>query len=63
MDIRDDISINDTGSGWHVEGFKPTEDRTFTDKDQAEDYAKALAGRHFLGVVWLPVNYNEIISH
>ena len=58
--IRDEITVKDLGSCWRVEGFKPTEDKAFTDKDQAADYAIGLGKRHFVPVVWLPVTLEEL---
>ena len=60
--IRDEITIKDKGSCWHVEGFKPAEDKAFTDKDQAVDYARGLGRRHFVPVVWLPATLEELTS-
>ena len=60
--IRDEITIKNDESGWRVTGFKPAEDKTFTDRDQAADYAADLGGRHFVPVVWLPVTLEELSS-
>lgn len=60
--IRDEVTIKDEGSCWRVEGFKPAEDQTFTDRDQAADYASNLGRRHFVPVVWLPVTLEELTS-
>ena len=60
--IRDEVTIKEKGSCWHVSGFKPTEDKTFTDRDQAAEYARYLGKRHFVPVVWLPVTLEEITS-
>ena len=60
--IRDEITIKNAESGWRVTGFKPAEDKTFTDRDQAADYAADLGGRHFVPVVWLPVTLEELSS-
>ena len=60
--IRDEITIKDEGSCWRVEGFKPAEYKTFTDPDQAADYAIGLGRRHFVPVAWLPVTLEELAS-
>ena len=60
--IRDEVTIKDKGSCWHVSGFKHTEDKTFTDRDQAAAYAVGLGKRHFVPVVWLPATMEELTS-
>ena len=60
--IRNEITIKDDGSCWRVVGFKPAEDKTFTNRDQAADYATGLGRRHFMPVVWLPVTLEELTS-
>ena len=60
--IRDEVTVKDKGSCWHVSGFKPAEDKTFTDRGQAAEYARNLGKRHFVPVVWLPVTLEELTS-
>jgi hypothetical protein len=60
MDIRDEITIQNLRMpvvGWQVQGFRASEDRFFAGddlKDQAGEYAKRLAQRHFVPMEWLP---------
>ena len=54
MDIRDEITIQNINAGWHVVGFRASEDRIFTEREQAAEYAARLGGKHFCAVVWLP---------
>ena len=56
-EIRDEITIQNIDDSWKVVGFKPSEDRTFDDRDEAAEYATKIGQKHFRAVVWLPAEF------